>query len=232
MDKRGTHSMKKLIGIFIFTILLSVGCSEETEVKDGENHVGDIRIAAVGDSITAEYTTNAGYPEILDDMLGENYTVLNFGKSNYAAQASSDFPYETSDLFQDSLAFKPHIVIFMLGTNDTKARNWEGPERFKKEYIDLLKNYMRLQNSPRIILVSPPTVFTEPLFKGSIDSNYIPLIRNATAEVAEQYHLEFVDLTTKTKNSPEWFFDGIHPTAEGAKNIAQILYEQIQKKEQ
>lgn len=227
-------SINKWLIIFLslFTLLITSACgmtSQNDGNTDPEIEEGDIRIAAVGDSITAEYTPEAGYPEILGEMLGEGYTVLNFGEANYAAQASSNFPYETTESYQESLAFNPNIVILMLGTNDTIDSNWAGAERFAAEYTDLLENYLKLDSVSRVILASPPTVFLENVLSGSIDPNRIESVRNVVEEVAEEYALEFVDMTEQTANHSEWFFDGIHPTPEGAENLAQIFYEQLEE---
>lgn len=200
------------------------GASDEVTIEEG-----DIKVAAVGDSITAEYTPQSGYPAILNERLGEGYAVLNFGESNYAAQASSDFPYETTGSYEESLELNPDIVIMMLGTNDTKANNWNGPERFKEEYTDLLEDYLELESVSRVILASPPTVFLENIFEGSIDPENIEPIRDVVEEVAEEYGLEFLDMTEQTAAHPDWFFDSVHPTAEGAEQLAQIFYEQIEE---
>lgn len=194
----------------------------ETSIEEG-----DTVIAAVGDSITAEYMTGADYPQILEEKLGEVYSVVNFGESNYAAQSSSDYPYATTASFEESLELEPDIVILMLGTNDTKAHNWTGAETFKEEYTDLLKNYIELNSVSRIILASPPTVFLGDVLEGSIEPDHIEPIRDVVKEVAEEYDLGFVDMTAKTKDHSEWFFDGVHPTPESAEAIAQIFYEQL-----
>lgn len=227
-------SIKNWFGLSIsfFILLFSSACGmidQNNSATDLEIEEDDIRIAAVGDSITAEYTPQSGYPEILNERLGEGYAVLNFGESNYAAQASSDFPYETTGSYEESLELNPDIVIMMLGTNDTKANNWNGPERFKEEYTDLLEDYLELESVSRVILASPPTVFLENIFEGSIDPENIEPIRDVVEEVAEEYGLEFLDMTEQTAAHPDWFFDGVHPTAEGAEQLAQIFYEQIEE---
>ncbi|MEY8292414.1 GDSL-type esterase/lipase family protein [Carnobacteriaceae bacterium 52-44] len=221
---------RSIFTLFLLMILTACGtgrlggASDEVTIEEG-----DIKVAAVGDSITAEYTPQSGYPAILNERLGEGYAVLNFGESNYAAQASSDFPYETTGSYEESLELNPDIVIMMLGTNDTKANNWNGPERFKEEYTDLLEDYLELESVSRVILASPPTVFLENIFEGSIDPENIEPIRDVVEEVAEEYGLEFLDMTEQTAAHPDWFFDGVHPTAEGAEQLAQIFYEQIEE---
>lgn len=223
---------KSLLVLTLLVILLTACGMLETITNNSENEIAetDIKIAVVGDSITDEYIPGANYPRILDDLLGEGYAVMNYGKSNYAAQASSDFPYTSTDASEESLALKPDIVIIMLGTNDTKANNWNGKEIFKKEYTTLVESYKSLDSVSRVILASPPTVFIENVMRGSIDPQHVEPIREVIQEVAEEFELEFVDLSAKTANHPEWFFDGVHPTPEGAEEIAQIFYEQISNK--
>jgi len=217
-----------LIGVLMVVFVSACGAEEASDESTGPTVEEETtRIAAVGDSITNYGITGANYPDHLDEMLGEGYIVQNFGEPNYAAQSFSDYPYETTDSYEESLAFDPEIVIFMLGTNDTKANNWEGTETFKSEYTALLENYLELDSVSRVILASPPTVFLDNVMEGSIDPTVIEPIRNVVAEVADEYDLEFVDMMGKTADHPEWFMDGVHPNEEGAEQIATIFYKHI-----
>src|SRR5271168_4090727 len=87
-----------------------------------------IRVACVGDSITfgAGVTKGWPYPAQLGRMLGSGYDVRNFGVSGATLLRAGDKPYDKQKAFPAALAFKPDIVILMLGTNDTKPQNW-GP---------------------------------------------------------------------------------------------------------
>lgn len=190
---------------------------------------GDIRIAAVGDSITHNLFLSYPYPEQLDEMLGQGYTVENFGESNYAAQASSDFPYDSTDSYQESLDFNPDIVLIMLGTNDTKSHNWNGKEQFREEYTELLESYLELPSVSRVILASPPAAFLGEVVGGSIDSNYIQSIRDTIEEIAVEYDLTFIDMVEETASHPEWFPDGVHPNDEGSEALARVFYEHIEE---
>lgn len=215
----------------MFFILLA-GCrrfNQNDTARDFSDIPEDnIRVAAVGDSITAEYFKEAGYPKYLAELLGDAYSVWNFGESNYAAQTMSDNPYKSTTSFEKSIEFSPEIVILMLGTNDTKALNWVNAEQFKEEYTELVENYLEIESVERLILAAPPTVFSERVILNAINPEYIDPIRSVVEEVAEEYALEYVDMTAKTTDYPEWFVDGIHPTTEGAAEIAQIFYEQIE----
>lgn len=202
--------------------------SDQTEQTDVASDA--TRIAAVGDSITS-YSFVSGeddYPEQLQVMLGEDYAVENFGVSNYSVQSASDFPYETTDAFEDSLAFEPELVLIMLGTNDTKGVNWEGTEQFKSEYLELLQNYQDLPSVSRIILASPPPAFFDSVgVPGAINPDLIVDVRDTVEEIADENDLEFVDMYEKMSASSEHFPDGLHPDKEGSAELADIFYQQI-----
>jgi lysophospholipase L1-like esterase len=217
-----------LISFLVILLLGACGADESVDENVGSTvDESDVVVAAVGDSITNFSVSGANYPDHLDEMLGEDYAVLNFGEANHAAQASSDFPYETTDSYAESLSSEPDIVLFMLGTNDTKSENWQGAERFKEEYTDLLEDYLELESVSRVILVSPPSAFLNNPLGGGIDpANLLP-IRDVVQEVAEENNLEFVDMYEETAGHEEWFFDGIHPNQEGAEQIANIFYNEI-----
>ena len=46
-------------------------------------------------------------------------------------------------------------------------------------------------------------------------------------ETAEELGIEVIDLYTLTKDHPEWFWDGVHPNAEGNRAIADEIYETV-----
>lgn len=57
-------------------------------------------------------------------MLGEGYTVGNFGKSGATLLNKGHRPYMKQEEFQKALAFAGDIVVIHLGINDTDPRNW------------------------------------------------------------------------------------------------------------
>lgn len=85
------------------------------------------RIACVGDSITWGFTIvnrrKYSYPALLQQRLGADYEVRNFGQNDAAARFDADTPYVKKRVFQESLDWNPDIVLLMLGSNDTKKRN-------------------------------------------------------------------------------------------------------------
>ena len=52
------------------------------------------------------------------------------------------------------LAWNPDVVLLVLGSNDTKKRNWD-PEIFRRDYKQIVQSYLKLPSEPRVILITP-----------------------------------------------------------------------------
>ena len=94
-----------------------------------------IKVACIGNSITdgfgIDMRTAYGYPAQLQQLLGKDYWVKNFGVSSRTMLNKGDYPYMNEMAWKDALAFKPDIVIIKLGTNDSKPENWQYAAEFK-----------------------------------------------------------------------------------------------------
>lgn len=115
-----------------------------------------IRVACVGDSITyghgiSNWPKNQ-YPAVLSDLLGDSYHVQNFGASGRAVQDDSDQPYRAAEQYQDSLDYDADILIFMMGTNDSKPENWHDAAQFKEALNSLLDSYVTPEREPLVFL--------------------------------------------------------------------------------
>jgi len=189
------------------------------------------KIACVGDSITWGFTLlmpwRQSYPAVLQELLGEAYEVRNFGHNDAAARYDADTPYVKKKAYRDSLAWNPDVVLVMLGTNDTKKRNWD-PDIFRQDYKRLVKSYVDLPSHPRVICIGPirsflplriPVlgIYPEVMEKGD---------RPAVKEVAEAIGLEYIDLGDLFTDST-YCVDGVHPQVAGARMIAEKLYREI-----
>ena len=112
---------------------------------------GQKRAACVGDSITYGCFVPGqpwnSYPRQLGRMLGRGYCVGNFGYTNRTALKIADHPYTAEKLYRQSLAFQPDLVLLMLGTNDTKAINWNA-EAYARDLGELIENYKSLESRP------------------------------------------------------------------------------------
>ncbi|MGA2386727.1 MAG: GDSL-type esterase/lipase family protein [Candidatus Bathyarchaeia archaeon] len=203
-----------LAAVVLIVILASLSIFEFYEL-----HVtSPIRVACIGDSITrgTEYTID------LWKSLGQNYIVCDLGVGGAAVAQVTGMSYARQAAFGVALNFKPNIVIIMLGTNDAITSLNETNAAFIADYSSLVHSFQSLSTKPTVWLVEPPPIYdnTMSYSNGILIKNVIPNI----IQVANQTHTHLIDAYTPLLNHPELFVDGIHPSADGAKIIAQAVY--------
>lgn len=216
----------------IFGYLYSTGLSGqhvyETPVE------GDIRIACVGDSVTYGHGVSGwvsnNYPKQLDILLGDGYCVNNYGHSGATVQGSGDQPYITYSEYDESLAFDADVIIFMMGSNDSKPENWKGEEAFRQQYLQRLSEYKENNPDARIILCTPPTAFypegqDEGLTNYDIDPEIVDLIAEIVRSIAAEEGYELIDVNNLTEGRRDYFLtDNVHPNNTGAAFLAETVY--------
>ncbi len=190
---------------------------------------GKIKVACVGNSITYGFgikdRDSLSYPAQLQRMLGADYTVRNFGVSGRTLLKRGDHPYWEEAAFQQLQQWNPDVIVFMLGTNDTKPWNWKYGDEFAADYKDMLEIFKRLPSHPLIWAALPVPVFHKNKYqiRDSIIQIEIPIIR----QVAHKAHVHILNLNHALKAYEEYFFDGVHPDKTGAYYIAKAVYKKI-----
>ncbi len=223
MNKR--TFLLRLGALLTLPLIASEACAQAASQAAGK-----IRVACIGDSITygsgvAQREVNA-YPAVLQTLLGDGYEVKNFGVSGATLLKGGDKPYWKQSAFKDATEFAPNIVIIKLGTNDTKPQNWSHKSEFSDDLRALVDHFAGLPAKPKIWLCVPAPVhklnfgINEP----ALDEE-IPMIR----QVAEEKKTGIIDIFAALKPHPEFFHDGIHPDAAGAKVMAETVNQAIKK---
>jgi lysophospholipase L1-like esterase len=180
-----------------------------------------IRIACVGDSITEV----SGYPSVLQSLLGDNYTVGNFGVSGSTVSLNSWKPYMDQPEFQSAEAFKPDIVVIMLGTNDDLIGLHQYDESFENDYAKLVTSFQQLQSKPQIWIAESPPIFSN---SSDLSSDYLAnTIIPKTEDLANQMNLPIIDVYNAFGNHTDYLQDGVHPNSQGAELIANEVYNMI-----
>jgi acyl-CoA thioesterase-1 len=182
-----------------------------------------VRVACVGDSITfgsglpdRERTT---YPLLLGHLLGEDHEVRNFGVSGATMLKEGNKPWTETGAAREALEWRPEVVVVQLGTNDSKAVNWDRHgDAFEADARALVRDFRAASPEARILLCLPVPAWTE---GGGIDGRrvaegVVPALRRAAA--AEE--VELLDLHTALRDREGWFPDGVHPNPHGAEAIA------------
>lgn len=198
---------------------------------------GQIKVACIGDSTTYGHGIknwkNNNYPALLQKELGDDYCVVNFGMNGTTVQSFGDQPYIENEIFGDSIEFEADIIIFMLGTNDSKKENFRSTGDFKKEYNVFINKYLENNKSAEIFLCTPTSAFyingkTSGPAEFDVDIDNIAGITQAVKELSEEREYGLIDINSLTATHPEWFEkDGIHPDNEGACEIAKEVASNI-----
>jgi lysophospholipase L1-like esterase len=188
---------------------------------------GTIRVACVGDSITA-VGGSTSYPALLGKLLGRPFEVRNFGSSGAAVLKKANKPYWGTAELRQAIAFAPHVVIIMLGTNDSKAHNWEHGSHFTDDLEALVERFTELDPKPRIWMCLPVPAFgrSYKVNETTLRFRVVPKIR----QVAARKGLPTIDLQNLVRLHPEYFPDKVHPNRDGRAYIARLVYAAIRGK--
>ena len=197
-----------------------VGAQSEAPVASGK-----IRVACIGASITfgagiADREKNC-YPAQMQNKLGADYEVRNYGVSGRTLLKHGDFPYWNETAYRQALALNPNIVVIDLGGNDSKPQNWKYKSEFAADARALIESFRALPAKPRVLLCLPMPAFK---VMWGIDDDVlvkqqVPILR----QVAFETGTELIDLHTVFLNKEAWFPDNIHPNAEGAALMAKVI---------
>lgn len=233
------QKLKKVLIITFFVILVLYAVVFAYAYFNGRSGLrhnqtpdsGDIRVACVGDSITygsqvSNWPQNH-YPLLLNQLLGESYTVHNYGISGATLLSSADKPYIGTKIYPHSIAFEPDVVVIMLGTNDAKTNNWTNADDFRNQFSAFIDVYLELPSKPEVFLCTPCKAYSTGY---SIQDERIEIAAQIIREVAEGKGLQLIDIRLLSEQHPEWFEkDGIHPNNDGAAAIAQEVYHILTK---
>ncbi|HSV50105.1 MAG TPA: GDSL-type esterase/lipase family protein [Candidatus Acidoferrales bacterium] len=179
------------------------------------------KIACVGDSIT-QITS---YVNTLQTLVGNSSVVGNFGVSGATVTLASVEPYLFRNESDAAKEFQPTTVVILLGTNDARSDVFVYIDKFLEDYKIVISKYQMLETKPQIYLVLPPPVYENNINISSSDLSevIIPMIKQAANDTG----LPLIDAFTPLLNHPEYFVDGVHPNDEGARVIAEAIYQQI-----
>jgi lysophospholipase L1-like esterase len=184
------------------------------------------RVACIGNSITAgfglSHPESDSYPAVLQQLLGNDYEVGNFGVSARTLLNKGDLPYMKEPAWRKARQMNPDIVVVKLGTNDSKPENWQYGEGYESDMQLLVDSLKALGSNPRILLCTPIPAF-KPTWNIN-DSVITHCIIPAIERVAQRNGCEIIDLhTLYAAYGGLMQADGIHPAKEGARKIAELV---------
>jgi lysophospholipase L1-like esterase len=185
------------------------------------------RVACIGSSSTYGYglkdRLHDSYPAWLQRWLGTNYDVRNFGVNGATLLSKGDKPYIQQEAYTNALAFKPDVVVILLGGNDSKhplhgdtnnvPNNWQHKADFVPDYEALIASFRRVNPAPAF-----PGRWG--INDDTIHHEILPLIHR----VAADSHVTVIDLYDAFANRKDLFPDTVHPNETGARLLAAYVY--------
>lgn len=188
-----------------------------------------IRVACVGNSITYGYALpereKNAYPYRLQQMLGEGYEVGNFGKSGATLLNRGHRPYTQQQEYKDALAFAGDIVVIHLGINDTDPRNWPNyQDEFISDYRSLIQSFREVNPKARFLIARMTPLSERHHRYESGTRDWHEEIQHAIQCVARAEEVQLINFFEPLHPYPYILEDAIHPNAEGAQMMAEIVY--------
>lgn len=213
-----------MVGIFHGTVVSSPVMSTPVSTQK------IIKVAAIGDSntfgsgVVSETDSSKAYPGQLQQLLGEQYEVSNFGLSGRTLLSTGDVPYTKEPAYEQSRDMQPGVVLIMLGTNDSKPWNWN-LSRYEDELEAFVESYKKLASNPEVFLLTVPAADENNMGirSGVIADEVVPAI----VRVAAITDTRVIDIYNVTKNHLSLFADGVHPDTSGHTIIASTVYDAL-----
>lgn len=188
-----------------------------------------LKVACVGNSVTygmgLPNREKESYPTRLQEMLGPDYEVRNFGHSGSTLLNRGHRPYVKVPEYRQALDFKADIVVIHLGLNDTDPRNWpQHRDDFVADYHALIDSFRTANPHARVWICLMTPIFHDHRRFDSGTREWHALIQDHICLVAEGAGTGLIDLYTPLHRRPDLFPDALHPNAEGAEILAHTVY--------
>lgn len=218
-----TQKQNLLLLIIAFLSLFNLGINAQQTI---------VKVACIGDSVTAGYLLanpkSEAYPSQLQVLMGSQYEVKNFGYSGATLLKKGSKPYSKTKECSDAIAYQPDIAIIHLGLNDTDPRNWPNyKDDFEADYFWLIDALRKENPKVKIYICQMTPIFNEHLRFKSGTRDWFWQIQEHINEIAKANKVHLIDLHEKLYHRPDLFPDALHPTKEGAKILAQTVYENV-----
>ncbi|MBD3314505.1 MAG: hypothetical protein GF344_01850 [Chitinivibrionales bacterium] len=201
--------------LFLIATLLSLSLSPRAWANT--------KVVCIGNSITRGCNGH-NYPSKLQDLIGYQYIVVNYGVGNQTVLLEEGNPaYMRSSKFSTARNEEGDIIIAKFGTNDSKVSVWSNTTQFKHDYNALINAMTLPGRNPHILLCLPLPAFENSLqVQGAvIADSIIPAIR----ELAQENGYGLIDCHTPFIGHEEYFTDGVHPDSAGFELLAQTIHQ-------
>jgi sialate O-acetylesterase len=183
------------------------------------------RVACIGDSVTKGYgvkDSTKSYPAQLQELLGGDFEVGNFGHSGATLLRKGHNPYHKTKAYNEALSFKPDIIVIALGLNDTDPRNWPNyKNEFVGDYTTLIADFKKVNPAVEVYICNMTPVFSGHRRFLSGTRDWFDQIQALIPQIAKAHGATVIDNHSALAARIDLFDDYLHPNSRGAELIAE-----------
>lgn len=182
-----------------------------------------IKIVALGDSLTQGWMVRKGYIDFIIEMLKKKYPGGNISMLNQG------IPGDTAEgglhrLGRDVIDHDPHLVFIQFGLND--AYSGVPPGEFKNTIRRIVEGISASTEAEILLVTSVPVLHeSEDQLAERFYNMIIEVSREQAVPVAQVHRYWKKKIAGGADFSSLVQFDGVHPTVEGYRLMAEAIME-------
>lgn len=214
--------LKKLLLFLLVSIFTTTSFAQSKKIK----------VACIGNSVTYGYGHKdpaiTSYPSVLQQLLGNNFEVKNFGHSGATLLKNGHNPFFKTKAFKHAVDFNADIAIVHLGLNDTDPRNWPAyKDEFESDFAWLIDTLRNSNHQIKIFISKLSPIFPDHRRFLSGTRDWFWQILELIPKIASANNVGLLDFHEPLYSRPDLFPDPLHPDEEGAVLIAKTVYKKI-----
>ena len=187
-----------------------------------------IRIACIGDSITYGFgliNRENSYPSQLQQELPPYWEVRNFGITGACASSGQKDSYDKTGMLEKIGSWQPDIILFMMGSNDSKEAYWQNRELYIRGCNNLIES-IKTKDSRVVILLPIPAGIN---FFGIRNEIIEEDIKPSLLHYAESHNYPVLDFSKDMVNQAFLYLDNVHPNKRGYSIISRTIRNFLEK---
>lgn len=189
---------------------------------------------ALGDSLTSGAGTTKqieSFPYHIAEQLAVKEQGVTLKNLSYPGATTQNL---INDLLDKAIVAQPDMITLLIGVND--MHNHLSLEQFRVNYKYILERLSQ-ETEAKIYVINLPFIGSNTAILPPLDiyfNEQTQKFNNVIFELASDYNLTYIDLYTPTKellrkDGPHYSSDSFHPSKDGYKWWADIIYDSFDK---
>ena len=207
-----------------FTALLADALRADAAPPPAEAATAPLRIACIGDSITAGVGLDSTYPDILRTLSSNRWEVANFGVPGKTLLLGSGRAWADTPAALQALDYRPDIVVAMFGINDLAHPDLL--PSFTHDGFFVLSRFLEDNPATRFYICTPTPLAPARLEAASnraIRETLVPMIEDLAIRASARLIPIHLTYPCTLRRLP----DGTHPDQEGARLLASTIHSHL-----